>query len=107
GSEEQCLPPIAGDVPLGNNPAGELECIWVGPKRIERLRASRGSRCTGQQGTRQPTLRRERSSALKEHLTGPTLLEMSGYGSVYEAREFYPHISRERTRNRTILNCAA
>jgi hypothetical protein len=34
------------------------------------------------------------------------LLEMSGYGA-YEAKEFYPHISRERTLNRTILNCAA
>jgi len=29
----------------------------VGLKPIERLRARRGSRCTGQQGTRKPTLR--------------------------------------------------
>ena len=46
--------------------------------RFQRLRASRGRRCRGQQRTSKTTVRSERSSALKKGLTEPTLLEMSG-----------------------------
>jgi hypothetical protein len=53
-----------------------------------------GCDLTGQQGTRKPTPRSEPVVRSKNILTGPTLLEMSGY-AVYEAREF----SRERTLN--------
>jgi len=35
----------------------------------------------GQKKTTKTTLRSERSGALKEHLTEPTLLEMSGKGT--------------------------
>src|ERR1700687_5018444 len=43
---------------------------------IERLRTSRGRRSRGQKKTTKTTLRSEGSSALKKHLTGPTLLEL-------------------------------
>jgi transposase len=47
----------------------------------ERLRTSRGRRSRGQERTRKTTRSSERGSALKKDLTGPTLLEMSGYAN--------------------------
>src|ERR1700693_4142399 len=53
--------------------------VWVGLKPIERLRTSRGRRSRGQRRTKKTTHRSERRSVLKKDLTGPTLLEMSGF----------------------------
>src|SRR5947209_20286000 len=72
--------------------AGSLEDFTrVGLKPIERLRASRGRQCSEvrkQKRAKQKTLLSEWRSLLKNWLTEPTLLEMSGNRVNQELRPF-------------------
>src|ERR1700733_3008881 len=72
----------------------------TGLKPTERLRTSRGRRSRGQRRARKTTPRSERDSALKKNLTGPTLLEMSGFrGGLNGSTQHFPEVYSQESEN--------